>query len=172
MRALVTALGLTAALGLAACSTDGRLTTLETGDGPDEFAILPTKPLQMPPDLAQLPPPTPGGSNITDPTPLADAVASLGGNPAHLSMQGVGAADAGLLAYTGRLGRAPDIRAVTAAEDQAFRARHGRRLLEIIAKANVYLRAYAPQTLDPYPELERFRRAGVRTPTAPPQSGR
>lgn len=169
MRALVTALGLTATLGLAACSTDGRLMSLETGDGPDEFAILPTKPLQMPADLAQLPPPTPGGANITDPTPLADAVATLGGNPAHLSVRGVGAADGALLAYTGRLGRDANIRAVTAAEDQAFRARHGRRLLEIVAKANVYLRAYRPQTLDPYAELARFRRARVRTPTAPPQ---
>lgn len=169
MRALVTALGLTAALGLAGCSTNGRLMTLESGDGPDEFAILPTKPLQMPPDLAQLPPPTPGGANITDPTPLADAVASLGGNPAHLSAQGVGAADGALLAHTGRLGRDANIRAVTAAEDQAFRARHGRRLLEILAKTNVYMRAYAPQAIDPYAELARFRRAGVRTPTAPPQ---
>ncbi len=172
MRAFVTALGLTAALGLAACSNSGNLMTLESGDGPDEFAIVPTKPLQMPADLAQLPPPTPGGSNITDPTPQADAVASLGGNPAHLSAQGVGAADGALLAYTGRLGRDANIRAVTAAEDEAFRARHGRRLLEIIAKTNVYMRAYRPQAIDPYAELERFRRAGVRTPTAPPKPER
>lgn len=172
MRALVTALGLTAALGLAACSNSGHLMTMQGGDGPDEFGIVPTKPLQMPTDLAQLPPPTPGGSNITDPTPKADAVASLGGNPAHLSVQGVGAADGALLAYTGRLGRDGNIRAVTAAEDQAFRARHGRRLLEVIAKTNVYMRAYAPQAIDPYAELERFRRAGVRTPTAPPKPTR
>lgn len=169
MRTTMTALGLTAALTLAGCSTDGRLMTLETGDGPDEFAILPTRPLQMPPDLAELPPPTPGGSNITDPTPRADVIASLGGNPAHLSVQGVGASDGALLAYTGRLGRQADIRAVTAAEDQAFRARHGRRLLEILAKTNVYMRAYAAQAIDPHAELARFRRAGVRTPTAPPK---
>ena len=144
--------------------------TLETGDGPDEFAILPTRPLQMPPDLAQLPPPTPGGTNLTDPAPLADAIASLGGNPAHRSAQGGSPADGVLLAYTGRLGRDGNIRAVTAAEDQAFRARHGRRLLEIMAKTNVYMRAYAPQAIDPWDELARFRRAGVRTPTAPPRA--
>ena len=170
MRAFATALGLTTALALAGCSTSGQLMTLETGDGPDEFSILPTRPLQMPPDLAQLPPPTPGGVNRTDPAPFADAIASLGGNPAHLSAQGVGAADGVLLAYTGRLGRDGNIRATTAAEDQAFRARHGRRLLEIMAKTNVYMRAYADQAIDPWDELARFRRAGVRTPTAPPRA--
>ena len=170
MRTIVTALGLTAALALSGCSTDGRLMTLETGEGPDEFGILPTRPLQMPPDLAELPPPTPGGANITDPQPQADAIASLGGNPAHLSVQGVGASDGALLAHTGRLGRDGNIRAVAAAEDQAFRARHGRRLLEIMAKTNVYMRAYADQAIDPWDELARFRRAGVRTPTAPPRA--
>lgn len=169
MRVFVTILGMAAAVTLAGCSTDGRLMTLaSSGDGPDEFGIVPTRPLQMPPDLAELPPPTPGGSNITDPMPRADAVASLGGNPGLLSVQGVGAADAALLAHTGRLGREGNIRPVLAAEDQAFRARHGRRLLEVFAKTNVYMRAYAPMAIDPYAELLRFRRAGVRTPSAPP----
>ena len=41
-------------------------------EGPDEFSVLPTKPLQMPQDLASLPAPTPGGRNLVDPTPELD----------------------------------------------------------------------------------------------------
>ncbi len=54
-------------------------------EGPDEFAVLPTKPLEMPENMAALPEPTPGGVNRTDPTPEADAIAALGGNAAVLS---------------------------------------------------------------------------------------
>ncbi|MEF9603161.1 DUF3035 domain-containing protein, partial [Paracoccus sp. PXZ] len=85
---------------LAACSSDPHLMNTSSGrSSPDEFSILPTKPLQMPADLNVLPVPTPGGGNITDPTPHADAVAALGGNPGQLSAQGVGAADGALIAY-------------------------------------------------------------------------
>lgn len=167
MRAILLMLPL---LALAACSTDGKLMGLRSGDdGPDEFAILPTRPLEMPTNLAELPTPTPGGSNITDPNPAGDAVAALGGNPGALGTQGVSASDGALLAYTGRNGRDANIRQVTATEDQAFRQRHGRRLLEVWAKSNVYYRAYRGQTLDSWAELERWRPTGVQTPTAPPR---
>lgn len=157
------------ALSLAACANDGKLMTLTSPDGPEEFAILPTKPLEMPPDLAQLPSPTPGGGNITDPTPDADAVAALGGNPGQLSAQGVGAGDGALIAHASRAGVTPGVRQVAAQEDQEFRSRHGRRFFEILARSNVYYRAYRPQTLDSQAELERWRRTGVQTPSAPPQ---
>ncbi|WP_084621192.1 DUF3035 domain-containing protein [Paracoccus aminophilus] len=157
-------------LTLAACSTDPHLMSIKSDQrGPDEFAIVPTKPLTIPTDLNALPAPTPGGSNITDPTPAADAVAALGGNPAQLSAQGVGAADGALLAYTGRLGREGNIRQVTAQEDLAWRSRHSRRLLEVIAHTNVYYRAYEPMTLDSWTEIERWRTTGVQTPSAPPR---
>lgn len=168
MQAFVTALGMVAALTLAGCGSDKLMSLEGSGSGPDEFAIVPTRPLEMPPDLAQLPQPTPGGANITDPTPLADAVGALGGNPGHLAQRGVGTADGTLLAYTGRLGRDGNIRAVTASEDAAYRKGKGRRPLEVMARTNVYLRAYQRMALDPYAELDRFRRAGVRTPSAPP----
>ncbi|MFT4011987.1 MAG: DUF3035 domain-containing protein [Paracoccus sp. (in: a-proteobacteria)] len=168
MRAI--ALSLTM-LGLAACSSDPHLMTLgHTGNGPDEFAIVPTKPLTMPTDLASLPTPTPGGGNLTDPTPQADAVGALGGNPAQLSAQGVGAADGALVAYASRLGRDQAIRQVTAREDVELRSRRGRRALEILARSNVYYRAYEPMTLDSWAELERWRPTGVALPTAPPQN--
>lgn len=51
-----------------------------TGPGPDEFGIMPVKPLEIPETIAALPAPTPGGANLADPNPLGDAVAALGGN--------------------------------------------------------------------------------------------
>ena len=75
-----------AVLGLAACSErDITLHDLRTNSGqPEEFSIVPNKPLQTPESYSALPAPTPGGANRTDQTPLKDAVAALGGNPARL----------------------------------------------------------------------------------------
>lgn len=167
MRAIVLTMTM---LTVAACSTDPQLMNTKQGQrGPDEFAILPTKPLQMPPDLNVLPGPTPGGGNITDPTPQADAIAALGGNPGHLAQRGTGVADGALLAHTGRFGRDGTIRQLTAQEDVAWRSRHSRRALEVLARTNVYYRAYEPMTLDSWAELERWRPTGVQLPAAPPK---
>lgn len=135
---------------------------------PDEFTILPTKPLQLPEDIASLPEPTPGGTNITDPTPEADAIAALGGNPDVLARKGIGASDGGLVTYASRFGVNPDIRGVLAAEDLDFRRRHDGRLLERLFNVNVYFKAYRTQSLDQHLELERWRKLGVRTVGAPP----
>ena len=64
---------------LAACGDKGapQLMNLRSGQGPDEFAIVPPKPLEMPQDLAALPDPTPGGFNRTDQNPEADAAIAL-----------------------------------------------------------------------------------------------
>jgi hypothetical protein len=40
-------------------------------EGPDEFAVLPTAPLEMPENMASLPEPTPGARNRVDPDPEA-----------------------------------------------------------------------------------------------------
>lgn len=169
MRAFALTLTIMAGLGLAGCSNDSRLMNLKSGqDGPDEFAILPTKPLSMPPDLALLPTPTPGGANITDPTPLGDAVGALGGNPTRLANNGVGAADGGLVSYASRYGVQPGIRGELAQADAEWRSKHSRRLLERLAQTSVYMRAYRPMTLGSNAELLRWRRAGAQTPSAPP----
>lgn len=159
-------------LALGACESSGKLMTLASDDGPEEFAIVPSKPLELPPDLAALPAPTPGGSNITDQNPDADAVAALGGNPAQLAAQGVGAGDGALIAHAGRHGVTPGVRQITAQEDAEYRRRNGRRLLEVLARSNVYYRAYRPQSLDSRAELDRWRPTGVQTPTAPPAPSR
>lgn len=132
--------------------------------GPDEFAILPTRPLEIPQDLASLPAPTPGGLNRADPTPEADAIAALGGNIAR-----GGAGGGALLTHGTRYGIESGIRETLAQEDLAFRRANDGRLLERLFNVNVYYRAYREQSLDRYAELERMRRAGVRTPAAPPQ---
>lgn len=155
-----------AMLLLSACGGGGepRLMNLrQTTQGPDEFAILPPKPLQMPDSLTALPDPTPGGDNRTDPTPREDAIVALGGRP------GAGAGgDAGLLAHTARYGRAGDIRQTLAAEDLEFRRDNKGRVLERVFNVNVYFRAYRNQSLDQQAELQRWRRAGARTVSAPP----
>ena len=134
-----------------------------TTAGPDEFGILPPKPLSMPEDLSQLPEPTPGGSNLTDPTPEADAIVALGGRPDA----GAGL-DAGLVNHVSRFGVAPAIRQTTASEDLEVRRDNNGRILERLFNVNVYYRAYDDQSLDQHAELGRWRARGVRTPSAPP----
>lgn len=159
-------LAATLMLALAACggSEEPQLMNLRaSGDGPDEFAILPPKALQMPASLTELPAPTPGGANLTDPTPEADAVVALGGKP------GAGTNDSALVAYAGRNGVASGIRGTLAAEDLQYRRDNDGRLLERVFNVNVYYSAYEPMSLDQHAELERWRRLGLLTPSAPPR---
>lgn len=168
MRAMALVIGLAATVGLSACAGDPRLMNIQSGqNSPDEFAVMPTKPLSMPPDLAMLPAPTPGGANITDPTPQADAVAALGGNPARLVDQGVAASDQALVAYASRRGNDSTIRARLAQADVEWRSRNSRRPLEALFGTSVYLRAYRAMTLDAPTEQLRWQRAGARTSTSP-----
>ena len=167
------AVALVALTALAACSSnrsgEPRLTNFARGvDGPDEFAIVPTRPLEMPTSFAQLPPPSPGALNRADPQPRAEAVAALGGNPAALGQTGVPTVDGALVSRATRFGVEPGIRDQLAAEDLEFRRRNQGRLLERLFNVSVYNRAYRPMALDSHTELERWRAAGARTPSAPP----
>jgi hypothetical protein len=166
MRADLGMIAAAALLAVAGCAGEPRLYNLRSDSGgPDEFAILPTKPLEMPQDMAALPPPTPGATNLADPTPRGDAIAALGGNPQVLTRA---AADPGLIRYATRYGVSPGIRADLAAADAEFRQGRGPRLLERLFNVSVYYRAYEPLSLDQRAELARFRRAGIPTPSAPP----
>ncbi|GAA0305236.1 DUF3035 domain-containing protein [Rhodovulum strictum] len=160
-------LGVLMAATLAACSRDKTpelMNLRKPNRGPDEFAILPGKPLEMPQDFAQLPLPTPGGPSRTDPTPEADAIAALGGNAAR-AVPG----DAGLMAHATRFGVSPTIRQTLAAEDLEYRRQNDGRLLERWFNVNVYYKAYRKQSLDQHAELERWRAAGARNVGAPPE---
>lgn len=165
-----TGLALAVALVLSACGQrEPRLLNLNAGsDTPDEFAILPGKPLQTPDNISELPEPTPGGNNLTDPTPKADAIAALGGDPAVLARTGVPASDNALLGHTGRHGIQAGVREELAAADLDFRRRKDVPSLYRLFNKSRYFRIYSNQTLDQYSELERLRAAGVKTPSAPP----
>lgn len=158
-----------AACGRNAGGAPNLITIESSGSGPDEFAILPGKPLQSPEDYSSLPAPTPGGSNLTDPTPLSDAVAALGGRASTLQQDGAAGPDGGLLAHASRFGISANIREVAAAEDLEFRRNNKARLLERLFNVTVYYEKYASQSLDRYAELLRMRRLGIRTPAAPPE---
>lgn len=135
--------------------------------GPDEFLVVPNKPLETPPDLAALPPP--GGVSRAEPDPRADAVAALGGSPAAIVPSGqVAAGDGALVNHASRYGRDPAIRAELAEDDLEFRRRNDGLFLERAFNRNIYYDSYARQQLDQQAELDRFRRAGVKTPAAPP----
>ncbi|MEO0990442.1 MAG: DUF3035 domain-containing protein [Pseudomonadota bacterium] len=136
--------------------------------GPDEFAVVPAKPLEIPENLAALPPPTPGGGNRADQNPQADVVAALGGSPGRISRDGTVRGETALLAHAGRFGTQPGIRDQLAAEDLAFRKANRGRFLEVAFGLNTYFLAYTAQSLDQYNETLRLRAAGVRTSAVPP----
>lgn len=155
---------------LAACGgRDVGLRDLRSFDrSPEEFGVVPNRPLEFP-ETTALPPPTPGGANRTDLNPKADAVAALGGNPAATVARGtaIPAQDAVIVSTASRFGRDADIRAQLAREDLAFRQRRSLFTFSLVPR-DEYANAYSVQALDPYRWLEIYRRAGVRTPTAPP----
>lgn len=134
------------------------------GEGPDEFKVVPSKPLEAPSSYSELPAPTPGGANLTDQDPLQDSAAALGGR----RTQG-GSADGGIVNHASRFGRDANIRPTLAAADEEFRRRRGRFSQIRIAKTDRYKSIYRNEALDPNVELKRWRKAGARTPSAPTQ---
>ncbi len=142
-----------AALALGACD-NGNPDRLSRG--PDEFAIVPVKPLEMP-VTADLP--TPGGANRADLTPLADGVAALGGRQTSPDGQ-FPASDGALVTYAARAGLSSDIRSVLAEEDAIFVKRRRRLLGPELP--------YEEMRLDPYELIDLYRARGYRVPTPPP----
>ena len=163
------AVAMAALLALTACGGDktpSLMNVRSATNGPDEFGILPPKALELPEDLAALPEPTLGGTNRTDPTPFDDAILALGGKPGALGV--IPAGDAALIRHSTRFGNQAGIRETLAAEDLEYRRKNDGRLLERLFNVNVYFKAYKKQSLDQQAELRRWRKAGARTPSAPP----
>ncbi len=140
----------------------GALRSAGVGGAPDEFLVLPTKPLEIPENLAALPPPTPGAANRVDPRPEADAVAALTGRPAAAGSAPAGA----LVAQAGPID--PQIRSRLAAEDAVYRSENRGLLLERVANNNSDWTIYENMRLDAGAEFLRLRARGVRVPAAPP----
>lgn len=140
----------------------GALRSAGAGASPDEFMVLPTRPLEMPADLAALPPPTPGATNRVDPRPEIEAVAALTGRAVPA---GQGSAPT-LVARAGPV--EPGIRARLAAEDAEYRRANRGLLLERIANRGNDWTIYRDQMLDADAEFVRLRARGLRVPAAPP----
>lgn len=156
-------------LALAGCSGNGKLSRIKnTSNGPDEFTVLPTKPLQTPDTYNALPVPTPGAANLVDTNPTAEGIAALGGNPAATVPAGIGSGNAGLINHAQRHGTSPAIRQQLAAEDAETRRRYGRVNIFNIGPSDDYTDAYKKQWLDSQSEKQRMQRSGIVTPSSPP----
>lgn len=157
---------------LGACSPrePDLLTFRRTSEGPDEFTVAPSKPLETPPSQAALPPPTLGvGINRADANPEADAVVALGGRASATALDGNIGGDVALIRHTDRNGRDVTIRQTLAEEDLEYRRRNDGLVLERLANSNLYFDSYENQSLDQQTELDRLRGSGVPTPGAPPE---
>lgn len=165
MRFATVSLVLMSALALAACGKKPLHNLDARPTGPDEFLVLPGKPLEQPASFAALPEPTPGGSNITDRDPRAEAVAALGGRSS--AGQGVGA-DGALVSAASRHGVEPGIRTTLAEEDAKRRKRAGFLANVKLFPVDRYAETYERETLNPYRVQSGYTRAGVPTPSAPP----
>jgi len=97
---------------------------------PDEFAVMTTKPLEMPQDFAALPSPNPGQRSPLAADPVAEARSVLLGAPEPQAANArVSVSESALLSAAGTTPPA-DIRAVLEAEQQAAEAGQQRYLLE------------------------------------------
>ncbi len=160
------------ALVLAGCAGRGEVPDLmkfrnNTGR-PDEFSVAPARPLEIPQDVAALPPPQPGMTNRAQQRPTDTAIAALGGSAEAARRAGVPAGDRALLTHTSRFGTDPAIRTLLAREDEDWRRRNRPLLVPRLVGNNLYYEAYEAQSLDQFGEMARLRAQGVRVPSSPP----
>ena len=150
---------------LSACSSDdARLRDLyDVGTGPEEFAVLPSKPLTIPSNLKNLPVPDLAAGNLADPTPKRDLIETLGGSIDNSIS--IPEKDKNLLKYVSRAGVDANIREELAEEDRKFLRRMGVLTSVKLFRVDRYNQIYRKMTLSAPKELERWRSLGVRTPS-------
>ena len=100
-------------------------------------------------------------------SPVHGKVCRLGGRPGAAG--GIPSGDSALYAHAARFGVESGIRSVLASEDLQWRRDNNGRVLERLFNVNVYYKAYRDQSLDQQAELQRWRKLGLRTPSAPPR---
>lgn len=166
MRIPTAAIMVLAAIAVSACNKATLHDIRNQGDGPDEFGILPAKPLTAPQDYAFLPAPTPGGTNLTDRDPTAEAVEALGGRVSDSTQ--IPSSDGALVTASSRYGVEPGVRESLAAEDEKFRKKQGRLTAIKLFPVDRYEQVYRKQKLNPFDKASAYRRAGYETPTSPP----
>ncbi len=158
-------------LAVSACANNGLRDLRTNSSGPDEFMIQPVKALEAPASYSELPTPTPGEASITDRSALAEGAAAFGGRLDNPDA-GIPASDGALVQHVSRSGVNPNIRADLAEADAQFRKRKQRFTQIRLVPVDRYDQAYRRQALDAEAEALRWRGAGARTPSAPPQSRR
>ena len=164
-----TCIAITTVMGLSACADKGLRNLKSTGNGPDEFLVTPTKPLEAPKDYSFLPAPTPGNENRVDKFPRKEAVAAVGGNPAKLDPNApIPASDGALVNTVNRNGVDPNVRETLAAEDAKFRKQQSRLSSIRLFRVDRYRQAYRKEALDPFEVAVPARRSGLVTPSSPP----
>lgn len=157
---------LIAATGLSACAKKGLRELDARRNGADEFLMLPSKPLEAPASYTSLPEPTPGGANLTDRNPSAEAVAALGGRVTPAG--GVPSGESALVAAASRHGVTPDIRPELAEADAKLRKRNAFLANLKLFRVDRYAEVYERDTLEPGRVAGAYRKAGVPVPSAPP----
>jgi hypothetical protein len=165
IRAISIAGLLLGAFAVGGCAEGGLAANLRSagvGGSPDEFLVLPTRPLEMPTDLRTLPPPAPGTVNRVDYRPHSEAIAGLTGRTGPVGT----ASGAPLVARVGAAN--PEIRVQLAVEDVEWRRTHRGRLLERWFSRDQDALVYRQQALPAPSEFDRMRASGLRVPPAPP----
>ena len=164
-RAIGAAALLIGTMAVGGCQEGGLAANLRSagvGGSPDEFLVLPTRPLEMPTDLGALPAPRPGTVNRVDYRPHAEAIAGLTG---RTTPPGTASGEA-LVARVGT--GAPGIRTELAVEDVEWRRTHRGLLLERWFSRDRDALTYRQQTLNAPLTYEQMQARGLRVPPAPP----
>ena len=143
------------AVSVAGCSGSGQKKRA------DEFAVLPTVPLEIPDDVTTLPVPN-DGQNLVDKRPKASAIAALGGRAGVAGR--TSGDDASLLGVAMRFGVEPDIAEVLYKEGAAARRSARGTGIERAFGYNAVKRAYKNQTLNEAEEAARLLALGVFVP--------
>lgn len=139
-----------------------RLREAGVGGSPDEFLVLPTRPLEIPQDLASLPAPKLGSTNRVDYQPKQAAVAALTGGPATA----LTASGAALVASVPPA--SPEIRTVLAQEDVTYRQNNKGLFFQRMFTKDKEALTYSAELLNAPTEYFNLQDAGVRTYPATP----
>lgn len=148
-------------LGAAVMTGCGNKTT----SSPDEFTVLPSKPLEQPTTYNTLPTPTQNDINLANQRPISDAVVALGGNAAALNGTRSTPAEAPLIAAVSRNGVTDNIRTILANESATKRkGRNGDRFLYRLTGRPDPKGRGSKDAIDPELEAIRLHELGIKTP--------
>jgi hypothetical protein len=104
---------------------------------------------------------------LTDRSAIAEGIEAFGGS-VRATEGGILATDSALVQQASRFGVTPGIRQQLSETDAQFRKRQSRLTQFKLFPVDRYNDAYDRQALDANAEAARWRRAGARTPSAPP----